>query len=461
MDEQALTRGQPAAFEDVGPHREEGFRDGARGDDVQPFRDRQALDRRSGTVFGVAAPCDERAHAIAHMPSVDAARDGHDRSGDLEPRDVGGPWRGRVTAEALHHVRPIDARRLDLDEDFPCGRVRNGPLDGAEHFRPAGPLDLDCRHHDCPCHFRPAMNILAHNIPSGDHCMTTRSVTFSVLIMALAGAVASGPVVAQETTPKPPAPQTTKPKPPPQTAKPKPPAPQTAKPKPATPAAKPGTKPATAGGGGAGPTAAVKARLRSPGKLKDVAPATFKAQFDTSAGPFVVEVHRDWSPIGADRFYNLVKYGFFDGVRFFRVIPNFMVQFGINGDPSVQSAWRDANLQDDPVKQSNKRGFITFAKTGAPNSRSTQVFINFRDNAGLDRQGFSPFGEVISGMEVVDKINPQYRRRAKRRAATHSDAGECVPEQGVSEARLHQQGDDREVSLGRRGRSDDAGLGGV
>jgi peptidyl-prolyl cis-trans isomerase A (cyclophilin A) len=231
--------------------------------------------------------------------------------------------------------------------------------------------------------------------------MTIRPVTLSVFIMALAAAVASGPVVAQESKPKPPAPQT---------AKPKPRAPQTAKPKPA-PTAKPGTgqKPATAARGrGAGPTAAVKARLRNPAKLKDVAPATFKAQFDTSVGSFVVEVHRDWAPIGADRFYNLVKYGFFDDVRFFRVIPNFMVQFGINGDPSVQSAWREANLQDDPVKQSNKRGFITFAKTGAPDSRTTQVFINFRDNAGLDRQGFSPFGQVISGMEVVDKINPQY-----------------------------------------------------
>jgi peptidyl-prolyl cis-trans isomerase A (cyclophilin A) len=242
--------------------------------------------------------------------------------------------------------------------------------------------------------------------------MTTRPVTFSVFILALAAAVASGPIVAQESKPKPPAPQTAKPKPPaPQTAKPKPPAPQTAKPKPAAPTAKPGTgqKPAARGRGrGAGPTAAVKARLRSPAKLKDVAPATFKARFDTTAGPFVVQVNRDWAPNGADRFYNLVKYGFFDAAGFFRVVPNFMVQFGINGDPSVQSAWRDANIPDDPVKQSNKRGFVTFAQTPAPNSRSTQVFINFKDNAGLDRQRFAPFGEVISGMEVVDKINPQY-----------------------------------------------------
>ncbi len=227
--------------------------------------------------------------------------------------------------------------------------------------------------------------------------MTNRSVTF--VIIALAVAIASGPVIAQETKPKPPATPT---------AKPKPPAPQGAKPKPPATTAKPGTgqKPAAAAPG-AGPSAAVKARLRTPAKLKDVAPATFKARFVTSQGPFVVEVHRDWAPIGADRFYNLVKYGFFDGVRFFRVIRNFMVQFGINGDPSVQAPWRNANLKDDPVKQSNKRGYITFANAG-PNTRSTQVFINFRDNAGLDPQGFAPFGEVVSGMEVVDKLNPEY-----------------------------------------------------
>jgi peptidyl-prolyl cis-trans isomerase A (cyclophilin A) len=227
--------------------------------------------------------------------------------------------------------------------------------------------------------------------------MTTRPVTFSVFIMALAAAVASGPIVAQESKPKPPAPQT---------AKPKPPAPQTAKPKPAAPT---GQKPAARGrGAAAGPSAAVKARLRNPGKLKDVAPAIFKARFDTSVGPFVVEVHRDWAPLGADRFYNLVKYGFFDGVRFFRAVRNFMVQFGINGDPSVQRPWRDANIPDDPVKQSNKRGYVTFAMSTQPNTRSTQVFINFKDNGFLDKTGFAPFGEVVSGMEVVDKINAEY-----------------------------------------------------
>ena len=152
-----------------------------------------------------------------------------------------------------------------------------------------------------------------------------------------------------------------------------------------------------------------KSKLKDPSALKEQAPATYKAAFDTSAGKFVVEVHRDWAPKGADRFYNLVKNGFYDDCRFFRVVPNFMVQFGINGDPDVQSHWRGAaaNLTDDPVKQSNKKGYITFATSGK-DSRTTQVFINFKDNTFLDSQGFSPFGEVTSGMDVVEKITDQY-----------------------------------------------------
>jgi len=150
-----------------------------------------------------------------------------------------------------------------------------------------------------------------------------------------------------------------------------------------------------------------QANLKDPASLKETAPATYKAAFDTSAGKFVIEVHRDWAPHGADRFYNLVKNGFYDECRFFRVVPNFMVQFGINGDPAVQSNWANANISDDPVKQSNKRGYITFATRG-PNTRTSQVFINFKDNGGLDRQGFAPFGEVTTGMDVVDKINSQY-----------------------------------------------------
>ena len=156
------------------------------------------------------------------------------------------------------------------------------------------------------------------------------------------------------------------------------------------------------------------AALKNPAALKEAAPATFKANFDTSVGPFVVEVHRDWAPQGADRFYNLVKNGFYDGTRFFRVISGFMVQFGIHGDPGISAAWRSARIPDDPVKQSNKRGYITFAHAG-PGTRTTQVFINFGDNgASLDNQGFPPFGQVTTGMNVVDKINSEYGEGAPR-----------------------------------------------
>jgi peptidyl-prolyl cis-trans isomerase A (cyclophilin A) len=151
-----------------------------------------------------------------------------------------------------------------------------------------------------------------------------------------------------------------------------------------------------------------KAKLRNPAALNEKAPDTFKVTFDTSKGPFVIQVHRAWAPVGADRFYNLVKNGFYDDTRFFRVLDGFMAQIGINGNPSIQSNWRTATIQDDPVKESNKRGFVTFAKSGAPNSRSTQIFINYRDNSSLDRQGFAPFGEVTSGMDVVDKLYSGY-----------------------------------------------------
>jgi peptidyl-prolyl cis-trans isomerase A (cyclophilin A) len=143
--------------------------------------------------------------------------------------------------------------------------------------------------------------------------------------------------------------------------------------------------------------------LSDPASLTEQAPAVYKAKFDTSKGTFVIEVHRDWAPNGADRFYNLVKNGFYNDARFFRVIDGFMVQFGINGDPKISAVWRDANIKDDAVKQSNARGTVTFATAG-PNTRTTQVFINFGDNAGLDGQGFSPFGKVVSGMDVVDSL---------------------------------------------------------
>jgi peptidyl-prolyl cis-trans isomerase A (cyclophilin A) len=147
--------------------------------------------------------------------------------------------------------------------------------------------------------------------------------------------------------------------------------------------------------------------LSDPASLNEKAPAVYQAKFDTSKGAFVIEVHRDWAPNGADRFYNLVKNGFYNDVRFFRVLEGFMAQFGINGDPSLSAVWRNANIKDDPVKQSNGRGMITFATAG-PNTRTTQVFINFGDNAGLDGQGFSPFGKVVSGMDVVDSLYGGY-----------------------------------------------------
>jgi peptidyl-prolyl cis-trans isomerase A (cyclophilin A) len=159
--------------------------------------------------------------------------------------------------------------------------------------------------------------------------------------------------------------------------------------------------------------AAAQSPLSNPGALRVQAPATFKVRFDTSKGPFVVEVTRAWAPKGADRFYNLVKNGFYDNVRFFRVISGFMVQFGISGDPGVMANWRTAQIPDDPVTQSNTRGMITFAMAG-PNTRTSQVFINFADNSRLDQSGFAPFGKVVSGMNAVDALNAEYGEGAPR-----------------------------------------------
>jgi peptidyl-prolyl cis-trans isomerase A (cyclophilin A) len=139
----------------------------------------------------------------------------------------------------------------------------------------------------------------------------------------------------------------------------------------------------------------------------ETAPATFRVNLDTSRGPVVIEVTRADAPIGADRFYNLVKANYFDGARFFRVIPGFMAQFGLAADPAVSKTW-DVPIDDDPVKASNVRGTLTFAATGAPNSRSTHLFINFGDNSRLDSQRFAPFGKVVSGMEFVDQIYSGY-----------------------------------------------------
>ncbi len=148
--------------------------------------------------------------------------------------------------------------------------------------------------------------------------------------------------------------------------------------------------------------------LLKPEAAKETAPAKFKAKFSTTKGDFVVEATRAWAPIGVDRFYNLIKLGFYQDTAFFRVVPDFVVQFGIHGTPQVSAAWRPATIQDDPKsKQSNDRGTLTYAK-GGPNSRTTQLFINYKDNARLDAMGFPPIGKVIQGIEVVDAINKEY-----------------------------------------------------
>ncbi len=143
--------------------------------------------------------------------------------------------------------------------------------------------------------------------------------------------------------------------------------------------------------------------------LKEKAPDTFKVKFTTTRGDFTVTVTRAWAPIGADRFYNLVKHHFYDNASFFRVVPSFVVQFGLSAYPPVSAAWENANIKDEPVVGSNKRGYLTYAKTSRPDTRSTQIFINLKDNAGLDAQGFSPFGYVdAQGMKVVDMLYDQY-----------------------------------------------------
>jgi peptidyl-prolyl cis-trans isomerase A (cyclophilin A) len=148
--------------------------------------------------------------------------------------------------------------------------------------------------------------------------------------------------------------------------------------------------------------------LLDPSTMKAKAPETFKVQLTTTQGVIIILVTRAWAPIGADRFYNLVRGGFFNGAPFFRVIPGFMAQFGISPDPKVSAVWSHQNITDDPVKESNKRGFVTFAKTSMPNTRSTQVFINYGDNSRLDADGFAPFGQVLEGMDVADKFDSEY-----------------------------------------------------
>ena len=171
------------------------------------------------------------------------------------------------------------------------------------------------------------------------------------------------------------------------------------------------------------------AKSMSPSDATATAPATFKVKMSTTKGDFVVEVHRDWAPLGADRFYNLVKLGYLTDIAFLRVVKGFMVQFGIHGDPAVNRAWHNANIQDDPTgKQSNTRGMVTFATAG-PNTRTTQLFVNYADNSRLDSMGFAPFGKVVEGMKVVDAIEGSY--------------GEGAPEgRGPQQERIQTQGNE-------------------
>ncbi|MCP4782326.1 MAG: peptidylprolyl isomerase [Fuerstiella sp.] len=148
-------------------------------------------------------------------------------------------------------------------------------------------------------------------------------------------------------------------------------------------------------------------------------PATgqFEVEFDTTVGKFTIEVNRAWAPVGAHQFYDLVRDGFFDDCGFFRVVPGFMVQFGLAADPAVTARW-SKEIPDDPVVESNRRGYVTFAKTSAPDSRSSQMFINFGDNSRLDADGFSPFGKVTRGMAVVDRISAAHREQPDQGAIT-------------------------------------------
>jgi peptidyl-prolyl cis-trans isomerase A (cyclophilin A) len=192
----------------------------------------------------------------------------------------------------------------------------------------------------------------------------------------------------------------------------------------------PKTQPKPKEGAKAAPAAPANPLLdpKSP-EMNKTAPAEFKVKFSTSKGDFTVQVTRAWAPNGADRFYNLVKNNYYDEVRFFRVLRTprpFMAQFGIHGDPKIAAAWMEASIKDDSVTQSNSRGMVTFATAG-PNTRTTQIFINYGDNSMLDGQGFSPFAKVVEGMDVVDKL--------------HADYGEGAPQgRGPDQGRIQMEG---------------------
>ena len=169
----------------------------------------------------------------------------------------------------------------------------------------------------------------------------------------------------------------------------------------------PAKKPATPAAKAPASKTAYDPALMHPATLTAKAPAEYEVKFVTTQGEFTVKVTRAWAPNGADRFYNLVRHHFYDGASFFRVLSGFMAQFGLSAYPQVSNAWEQANIKDDPLVQHNQRGFITFATAG-PNTRTTQVFINYGNNLALDKMGFTPFGQVTEGMEVVDKLYSGY-----------------------------------------------------
>jgi peptidyl-prolyl cis-trans isomerase A (cyclophilin A) len=158
--------------------------------------------------------------------------------------------------------------------------------------------------------------------------------------------------------------------------------------------------------------------LLKPATLTAKAPDVYEVKFVTTKGDVTIQVTRAWAPLGADRFYNLVKHGFYNDAAFFRIVPGFIVQFGLGADPAVNRAWKNANIKDDPVTQSNRPGTLTFATAG-PNTRTTQLFINLGNNAGLDGQGFAAFGQVTSGMDVVQKLYSGYGERPDQGSITN------------------------------------------
>jgi peptidyl-prolyl cis-trans isomerase A (cyclophilin A) len=172
-------------------------------------------------------------------------------------------------------------------------------------------------------------------------------------------------------------------------------------------------------------TATYDHALLKPALLKAQAPDSYQVKFDTTRGEFTITVTRAWSPLGADRFYNLVKHHYFDNARFFRVLPNFVVQFGLSAEPAVNAAWEKATIKDDPRNQSNKPGTLVFATAG-PNTRTTQLFINLKDNgSNLDSQGFTPFGQVDgNGMNIVGMLYDQYGESAGMDQENISKGGE-------------------------------------